>query len=309
VRVGDVSSSNVLSEASGDAPLDSGVYFFLGSDRELLYVGKATSLRQRLRQHARAARRTGETRLAILYQRVAEVRWEPMSDEQSAAAREADFIVALRPRFNASHVDQGRWNYILLAPVERVPTLTRFTLSNQIPPSRRPAYGCFPHLGRGVSSSVGRACSDGYTALLRLLWVASSAGAVRFPSAVGTGRVPDTFDVEVREAWRSPLHALLSGASARVLRDLSQLQTPEAPHLAPGLARDAAAAMMFFRHGPAALRQLRLRHGQRSSPVTRDRVTELLAADLAKAIGDVRPPKPPDPTAQHLGRRAHPWAT
>src|SRR6476646_589641 len=100
-----------LSLAVDRAPQGAGVYYFLSADAELLYVGKASSLRNRLRQHARTkpgAR--GAIRLDVLYQRVTDVRWEELPDEDAAAAREADVIVALRPTFNAAIAGEGRWN-------------------------------------------------------------------------------------------------------------------------------------------------------------------------------------------------------
>ena len=60
----------------------------------------------------------------------------------------------------------------------------------------RGAYGCFPHLGRGVGSLPAIACSDGYTALLRLLWAASNDPASSYPSRV-TRSAPDRFQVGV----------------------------------------------------------------------------------------------------------------
>ncbi len=156
-----MNATSPLSAAVDRAPHRAGVYFFLDDARELLYVGKASDLRARLRQHAHATPRRGELRLEMLYQRVTEVRWEELRDEVSAAAREADLIVALRPVFNASHTGEGRWNYIVVEPVDATSEMLRFALSEHPVPKRGHGYGCFPHLGRGVSSRPAIACSDG----------------------------------------------------------------------------------------------------------------------------------------------------
>ena len=71
-------------------------------------------------------------------------------------------------------------------------------------PALRADRGCagagglrlFPHLGRGVGSPPAIACSDGYTALLRLLWAASNDPASSYPSRV-TRSAPDRFQVGV----------------------------------------------------------------------------------------------------------------
>ena len=100
------------------APSAPGVYFFLGADSTLLYVGQASNLRARLRNH---------THKGSLYAHVASVRWELCDDP---AAREADLILALRPVFNASISTDGRWRYVVVESGCRVefPTILRSAL-------------------------------------------------------------------------------------------------------------------------------------------------------------------------------------
>src|SRR5256885_16490617 len=90
-----------------DPPDGPGTYYFLGPKGELLYAGKATSIRKRLQQHARSP--------GIAYQRMREVRWEETPDEDAATAREADVIVALRPLCNKAISGDGKWAYIVVA--------------------------------------------------------------------------------------------------------------------------------------------------------------------------------------------------
>ena len=278
---------SVLAVRSRDAPADPGVYFLLAADAELLYVGKASSLRKRLAQHARATGTTTEVRLRLLYDHTAEVRWEVAADERAAAACEADLIVALQPRYNASHADEGRWNYITIEPgrKDRASVVLSLTPS---PSTLKNAYGCFPHLGHGVASAPGIACSDGYTALLRLLWVGSSRGAQPIPSRLSTGRVCDCIEMPLPDAWRTPLHALLSGASCRLLADLAAVETPDAPHLRSAALRDVVAAESFFRHGPSAIRNLRRRHGRRGRTIDRDDWRAMVTADVQASVGRLR---------------------
>ncbi|MEX0874092.1 MAG: nucleotide excision repair endonuclease [Actinomycetota bacterium] len=56
-----------------EAPTRPGVYFFLGPNSELLYVGKATNLRRRLLDHAHASATD-----------VRDVRWMECADEREA---------------------------------------------------------------------------------------------------------------------------------------------------------------------------------------------------------------------------------
>ncbi|HTD50375.1 MAG TPA: nucleotide excision repair endonuclease, partial [Acidimicrobiia bacterium] len=285
---------NALSAAASDAPNLPGVYFLLGADTELLYVGKASNLRSRIRQHAAAKPGAGGLRLDMLYQHVSEVRWVVLADEPAAATHEADLIVALRPAFNASHTNEGRWNYILVEYLDRADRSTRFTLSKTESAESGHRYGCFAHLGRGVSSPPAIACSDGYTATLRLLWTASSHRRSQFPAKI-TRSAPDTFTVPVPAHLSESLHAFFSGTSSRLLDALPTTNGRDGAYLSRALARDRIIAEGFFRHGPRALRQLRLRHRQPRGAMTRRQVEACLAADLQASIGPFRLPRPRDP--------------
>jgi hypothetical protein len=286
------------------APDAAGVYFFLGADTELLYIGKAGSLRRRLWQHARARPGAGGRRLDLLYQRVREVRWQELPDEPAAEAREADLIAALRPAFNAGSAYAGRWQYLVVDPVDGGDPAHRFTLTKELPGGR--GYGCFPHLGRGLASGPGIACSDGYPALLRLLWAASAEPGGRVPSRL-TRTAPEAATVPVAAPLRRPLHAFLSGTSNRLLDPLVTAGGHRDSYLHSGLVRDRAAAEAFFVHGPRALRALRLRHRRPPGPVPREVTEELLAAEVHEAIGAFRLPAPLDPADRFLGRKAQPW--
>src|SRR5437588_2752041 len=119
-----LSTRTPLAEAATNAPHSSGVYFFLDRRNGLLYVGTAKDLRRRLQQHANARR-------DALYRRVAAVRWEELPDEDTAAAREADLIVALQPTYNASIAGDGKWAYINVS-APKGGKRVRFALSKEL---------------------------------------------------------------------------------------------------------------------------------------------------------------------------------
>jgi hypothetical protein len=129
-----------------------------------------------------------------------------------------------------------------------------------------------------VSSRPGVECSDGYTALLRLLWAASAPARAHVPAKLSRS-VPDEYVVDVDPRLRPALHAFLSGTSARLL---AQLPGPVEPYLAPALARDLASARAFHDAGPRAVRRLRLRAGRPPGPVTRELITSILADELRR---------------------------
>ena len=89
----------MLAAAASEMPAEPGVYLFLGQGGEVLYVGKATNLRNRLRRHANVG--PASSHLHQRYEVVRRVVWAVTANDEAAAWREADLIFALRPPFNA----------------------------------------------------------------------------------------------------------------------------------------------------------------------------------------------------------------
>jgi predicted GIY-YIG superfamily endonuclease len=270
----------ILLDAASRAPSRPGVYFMLGAVHDLLYIGKAANLRARLRQHAdvepyRAGRAAGQVKMR--YPAVRAVRWETTRTEEDAAAREADLIVGLRPPDNA-WTDTGTWTYLVVVDAEE---RWRFDLLREPDPSAR-TYGCFAHLGKGVIFPTAIACSDGYAALIRLVWAASGDGR-HMPSAI-TRSAPASFTTPVDPSLRPGLHKLFAGTSAKVLDDLAAAGRRRDAFMQPALARDRVAAEGFYRFGSQALRHLRLRHGRPPGIVSQRDIEQLLTDELRPTL-------------------------
>jgi predicted GIY-YIG superfamily endonuclease len=277
----------VLSAAATDAPREPGVYFFLDEGNNLLYVGKAVNLRQRLRQHAAATH--SEYRLQQKYDLVRRVVWELAADETAAFWREADMIFALRPPYNANPDPRtadpletdARVPYIVVD--EDAAGLLSFTLTPVVPAIGR-AYGCFPHLGKGVGYDLGIACSDGYTAFLRLLWAAAGEGA-HTPTSI-TRSAPQSFTVMAPAGVSDGLHRFLSGTRARLADELFDAASHRPKFMQPALRRDRDAALRFFAAGPQLVRARRLRHHVRARVLDVATYRRLARDEINPVIGD-----------------------
>lgn len=272
----------VLRAASADAPRTPGVYFFLAEGNEILYVGKATNLRQRLRQHAAGG--IPQSQLHQRYDLVRRVAWELADDEEAAVWREAELIFALRPPFNANTGlratdpigKDAPAPYIVL---QEAKNLLSFTLEPTVPVTGR-AYGCFPHLGKGVASRLGIACSDGYTALLRLLWAASGEGS-HMPTTI-TKSAPPSYKVAAPPG--DSLHRFLSGTSSRLADQLLQAATDRPAFMQPALKRDRDAVLRFFAAGPQLVRTHRLRHHLTARVLDVDTYRQLLREEITPVV-------------------------
>jgi hypothetical protein len=289
-----VTGSGPLAAAASSAPAAPGVYFWLGGDRTLLYVGKAGDLRRRLAQHARAGEQAA----------VRQVRWEVLADEPAASAREADLIVALRPALNAAVVGDARWAWVVVTPAGGDRLTLAVTASPPGAGSAGRAYGCFPHLGVGVTTPAAIAGSEGYAAMVQLLWAAQPDGAERegVPAPLAGPSPPASATLAVAPDHRRPLADLLGGTSDRLVAALVDAGAARrSPALGPSLRRDGDGARAFHAAGPRALRALRRRHGLPPGPVDRATFEAALAAEVRAAIGEFRLPDPD--AAAVVGRR------
>lgn len=269
-------------------------------------MGKASNLRRRLWDHARAKPTALGRRWRVLLERVKAVRWEVCVSEESALVREADLIIMLRPAFNASHTGEDAHHYLAVAAGQR--ELVQFELTTTpVGPGR--VYGCFPHLAKGAFSHPATRSKSGFTALLRLLWSSQAGGgAARIPARIAGASPPNSHAIPVAADLRAVLHDYLSGRSARLLNSLrATIAAGEIPEfMRPGLERDIVAAKGFFELGPHRIRRLRLRNGLPPGPVGGDVMAEILAAEVREAIGGFRSTAAlPEPATAVLGRR---WA-
>ena len=97
-----------------ELPDSPGVYLFHGDDDELLYVGKARSIRKRVASHFSG----GETRLTS---RVERIEFLVTATEAEALLAEQSFIKRHRPRFNIRLRDDKSYPYVCVSLDEEYP--------------------------------------------------------------------------------------------------------------------------------------------------------------------------------------------
>ena len=100
-------------------PDRAGVYIFRSSDGDILYIGKAKSLRPRVRSYFRADVR--EVKTEELVRRVASVETIVVGTEAEALILEANLIKEHHPRFNVQLRDDKRYPYIKVTVHEPFP--------------------------------------------------------------------------------------------------------------------------------------------------------------------------------------------
>jgi excinuclease ABC subunit C len=105
------------------APMGPGVYRMMASNGEVLYVGKARSIRRRIASYAREAGHSN--RIARMIALTASMIFVSTATEIEALLLEANYIKQMKPRFNVLLRDDKSFPYILLTGDHEAPQLTK----------------------------------------------------------------------------------------------------------------------------------------------------------------------------------------
>ncbi len=101
-----------ISDALPESP---GVYFFVGSDKTILYIGKATSLRDRVASYF--SKDLIFSRSPLITQMVAEavtIDFQTTDSVLEALILEANLIKKHQPRYNTKEKDNKSFNYVVI---------------------------------------------------------------------------------------------------------------------------------------------------------------------------------------------------
>lgn len=101
-------------------PTVPGVYQYFAADGELLYVGKAVNLRNRVRSYFHASARL-DPKTHRLVSKIEDLEWIVTGSELEALLLEMNLIKEHRPRYNILLKDDKRYPYIKVTWAERFP--------------------------------------------------------------------------------------------------------------------------------------------------------------------------------------------
>ncbi len=104
-------------------PSSPGVYRMMDTKGDVIYVGKARSLKARVSNYARIAGHS--TRIARMISQTATMEFVTVGTEAEALLLEANLIKRFRPRFNVLMRDDKSFPYILIARDHRAPQILK----------------------------------------------------------------------------------------------------------------------------------------------------------------------------------------
>jgi len=137
-------------------PDEPGVYFFVGQRRQVLYVGKATSLKDRVRSYFSAdLAHTRGPHMSQMVERAHHVEFRETDSVLEALVLEAKLIKTFKPLYNTRDKDDKSFNHLVITKHEAYPRVLTVrgkelqTKLKELGATRTtPVYGPFPYAGQ-----------------------------------------------------------------------------------------------------------------------------------------------------------------
>jgi excinuclease ABC subunit C len=205
-----------IQRAVKHAPAAPGVYRMIDAKGEVLYVGKAKSIRKRIVSYAREAGHTA--RIMRMIAATATIEFVSTATETEALLLEANLIKRLRPRFNVLLRDDKSFPYILITAGETPPIIMKHRGARNRPGEYYGPFASAQSVHRTITALerafLIRSCSDSvYESRTRPCLLHQ----IKRCSAPCTGEISHTDYAElVREA-----KSFLSGKSRAVKEELA----------------------------------------------------------------------------------------
>jgi excinuclease ABC subunit C len=146
------------------APLGPGVYRMIGADGDVLYVGKARSIKKRVQAYTTPERQS--IRIARMVAQTVSMVFVTTATEAEALLLEANYIKQLKPRYNVLLRDDKSFPYILIAGGHEAPRLMKHRGARSIPGDYFGPFASAGAVGRTLNAMqrafLLRTCSDSY---------------------------------------------------------------------------------------------------------------------------------------------------
>jgi DNA polymerase-3 subunit epsilon len=273
-------------------PTGPGVYLFRDANGAVLYIGKATDLRARVRSYFSGRSLRAPVERAV--EAAARIETRPLGSEFEAALLELDLIAALRPPANSRMPRAGPGVYLTLTLEEQVPRL-RVT-SGPGPPGTVTAGPLRSRAQAEAAAGAARAAFGLRVCRPRLpvddgTCLAGIIGSCLAPCRGGEhlDRYADT--VEEARAW---LEAPAGGAPARHLDERMQRLSAQHRFEEAAAVRDQLSALRTAGRAVERLRRARARSGVILAPDTDDRFVQAFACASGRVVARRRLPRAGD---------------
>jgi excinuclease ABC subunit C len=118
-----VTMEGKLNRKLTELPVSPGVYFHKNAKGEIIYVGKAANLRNRVRQYFQKSRYR-DPKTDLLVGEIADIDWIEVDSEADALFLEAEMVKRYMPRYNILLRDDKSMIYVRIEHKSQYPTVS-----------------------------------------------------------------------------------------------------------------------------------------------------------------------------------------
>lgn len=115
--------NNKLEKKLGNLPQNPGVYFFKNEAGQIIYIGKASNLRNRVRSYFQKGR-PKDTKTTLLVNSIADLEWQMVETEADALFLEAEMVRRYMPDYNILLRDDKSSQFVRIDYKSDHPTVT-----------------------------------------------------------------------------------------------------------------------------------------------------------------------------------------
>lgn len=273
-------------------PPGPGVYLFRDASERVLYVGKATDLRARVRSYFSGRALRAQVERAV--EAAARIETRPLGSEFEAALLELELIERLRPPANTRGADPDRACYLVLSLDEPVP---RLRIAAR--PGPNDAVTAGPLRSRRQADAVAAAVRDAFGLRVCRPRLPVDDGSC-LAGVIGTCRAPCRGGVHVDDYAEAveTARAWLGGARAGVpqerMRERMRRMAAERRYEQAAAARDQLAALERGQRVLARLRRAATRSGVVLAPDVDPRFVQAFACAGGRVVARRRLPRAGD---------------
>ena len=112
-----------LEQKIHDLPQKPGVYQFFDAEGNLLYVGKAVKLKNRVLSYFRKDGGASSTRIQLMITQIADLNYTVTDNEVESLVLENNFIKQLQPKYNVRLRDDKNYLFIKINVKDQIPTI------------------------------------------------------------------------------------------------------------------------------------------------------------------------------------------
>lgn len=136
------------------APNKPGIYLFFNTKKVLIYIGKATSLKNRIKSYFQPPKTTRP--IETFFSEVTKIKWQITNSVLEAIILEANFIKKFQPKYNVLGKDDKSWNYLVITKDKfpKLETIRSHELDKLNPSNFKKTFGPFPNLNTGAALKI-----------------------------------------------------------------------------------------------------------------------------------------------------------